>query len=74
MNAHEQDTMKKLLQQALPPADGSDEPSHDLWPDVLRKLDEKSAPVPWFDWALIGGLIVLAVSSPASIPMLLYYL
>lgn len=74
MNAREQDFMKKLLQQALPPEDGIDEPSHDLWPAVLRKLDEKPAPVPWFDWALIGGLTVLIVSFPAAIPMLLYYL
>jgi hypothetical protein len=32
------------------------------------------APVPWFDWALAGGLVLFAVASPVSIPVLLYYL
>jgi hypothetical protein len=30
--------------------------------------------VPWFDWALLGGLAVFAVSFPATIPVFLYYL
>lgn len=32
------------------------------------------AAVPWFDWALAGGLVLFAVASPVSIPVLLYYL
>jgi hypothetical protein len=30
--------------------------------------------VPWFDWALLAGLGVFAVSFPATIPVFLYYL
>jgi len=32
------------------------------------------AAVPWFDWALAGALVLFAVVSPVSIPVLLYYL
>ena len=81
MNAHDEDRIKQLLQQALPPADPAAEPARDLWPSVLRRLDAHSAaaaPGPlrqnWFDWALLAGLIVFAASFPATIPVFLYYL
>jgi hypothetical protein len=71
MNAHDEDRIKQLLRQALPPSD----------PSVLRRLDAHSAaaaPGPlrqnWFDWALLAGLIVFAASFPATIPVFLYYL
>jgi hypothetical protein len=69
---------KQLLKQSLPPVDSNAEPERDLWPAVLRRLDEDDAAprhwVPWFDWALLGGLAVFAVSFPATIPVFLYYL
>jgi hypothetical protein len=73
---------KQLLKQALQPVESSAELGRDLWPAVLRRLDEDTAQqrrsmgssVPWFDWALLGGLAVFAVSFPATIPVLLYYL
>lgn len=80
MSAHEDDRMKDLLRQALPPVETeSAEPERDLWPVVLRRLDAHPASQPrsrwvWFDWALAAGLAVVAVSFPASIPLLLYYL
>jgi hypothetical protein len=79
MNAHEperteMDRLKKLLQQALPPIEGEPEPSRDLWPAVLKRLDARPAATPWFDWALLAGLVGLAAFFPASIPVLLYYL
>jgi len=74
MNEHEQDRMKKLLQQALPPVEADAEPSRDLWPAVLRRMDAKPAAPPWFDWALLAGLVGLAAFFPASIPVFLYYL
>lgn len=71
------DRIKQLLKQALPPVELSAGPERDLWPAVLRRLDgdavERHA-VPWFDWALLGGLAVFAVSFPATIPVFLYYL
>jgi hypothetical protein len=73
--------IKQLLQQGLPPVAPDSEPSRDLWPALLRRLDAEPAPIrvlprkiPWFDWALIAGLVVFAVSFPATIPVFLYYL
>jgi anti-sigma factor RsiW len=68
------DRMKKLLQEALPPLDGEPEPSRDLWPAVLRRLEARPAVPPWFDWALLAGLLGLAGLFPSAIPVLLYYL
>jgi hypothetical protein len=84
MNAHDEEHMKKLLQQALPPVKGDSEQRRDLWPAVLRRLDARpAAPAltgwagfnsAWFDGALAVGLFGLAAFFPASIPLLLYYL
>jgi len=77
----DENQIKELLKQALSPVAPNAEPARDLWPQVLRRLDEDVAPhrvlphsMPWFDWALIAGLVVFAVSFPATIPVFLYYL
>ena len=72
MNGNDQERMKKLLRQAMPPLEG--EPGRDLWPAVLKRMDAAPTSPPWFDWALLGGLVGLAALFPASIPVLLYYL
>lgn len=72
MNAHDEERIKQLLRQALPPT-GDSEPAHDLWPAMLQRLDAKPAP-PWFDWALAGGLAVCLAAFPAVIPVFLYCL
>ena len=79
MNAHDQDNpemdrMKKLLQQSVPPVGAEHEPQRDLWPAMLRRMDAKPAMPPWFDWALLAGLVGLAGFFPAAIPVFLYYL
>jgi hypothetical protein len=78
MNAHDENQIKQLLKQSLPPVESNAESGRDLWPAVLRRLDEDAASlrhrVPWFDWALLGALAVFAVSFPATIPVFLYYL
>jgi hypothetical protein len=74
MNEDEQERMKKLLQQALPPVEADGGPSRDLWLAVLRRMDASPAALPWFDLALVAGLLGLAAFFPASIPVLLYYL
>ena len=83
MNAHDEERIKQLLKQALPPVEGSPEPARDLWPAMLQRLNARpdtrpaarpAAAVPWFDWALAGGVVAFVVFFPASIPMLLYYL
>jgi hypothetical protein len=74
MNADDQDGLEKLLKGALPRVDASAEPSRDLWPELLKRLDARPAPVPWFDWALAAGIVALIAIFPAWIPVLLYYL
>jgi len=74
MKPHDEDRIKRMLQEALPPIEDQVEPTRDLWPAVLRKLDQKSGAPPWFDLALAAGLLGLTAFFPASIPVLLYYL
>lgn len=45
----------------------------DLWPQMLRRLDERSASVPWLDWALLGLLATLLLAVPDAIPIFLYH-
>ena len=73
MNPHDDDRMRQLLHHALPPVSEL-EPTRDLWPALLRKLDVHPAIPSWIDWALVAGLIVFAACAPASVPVLLYYL
>jgi hypothetical protein len=67
MSAHEEDRIQQLVRQALPPVNGesgpASEPSIDLWPAVLRRLDEKHAaqpaqshsPLSWYGWVRRGS-------------------
>jgi hypothetical protein len=72
--APELERVKDLLKDAMPRIANDAEPARDLWPDVLRRVDRHPLQVPWFDWALAGGLIVLAAAFPSAIPVFLYYL
>jgi hypothetical protein len=74
MNVHQEDRLKEILREALPPMQGEPDATRDLWPAVLKRLNEKPAMPPWFDWALLGGLIGLAAFFPSAIPIFLYYL
>jgi hypothetical protein len=80
MNKQEEGRIKQILRESLPPVDPEVEPARDLWPAVLRRIDADPAAAPglprqnWFDWALLAGLVVFAVSFPATIPVFLYYL
>lgn len=73
MNAPEDERMKQFLKNVLPPI-GDTEPSRDLWPRMLLRLEAQPAAPPWFDWALAGGVAVFALFVPAAIPVFLYYL
>ena len=75
MNSEENNQeLKDLLKQAIPPAQDK-ELRRDLWPQILRKLEEHPAlHVPWFDWALAAILCAVLVFFPGSIPALLYHL
>jgi hypothetical protein len=69
---------KELMRSALRPVGGEPELHRDLWPAMLRRMDEHAsrgpASVPWFDWALGGALLAFAAIVPRTIPVILYYL
>jgi hypothetical protein len=80
MNEPEMKKLAYLLKQSVRPV--SADLSRDLWPQMLRRLDERSAnrpwfatlaSVPWFDWALLAVLLVGVCAFPKSIPIWLYH-
>ena len=76
MNEHDQERIKQLLKNSLPPVSGrvDAELPHDLWPAMLKRLDARPAAVPWFDWALLAAVAACLAFFPAAIPVLLYHL
>jgi hypothetical protein len=76
MSNEEIKNMKELLKQTVAPVPDT-ELRRDLWPEMLRKLDEQPLPVlrvPWFDWVLAAILSAVLIFFPGSIPALLYHL
>lgn len=68
--------VKALLKSVIAPVRDT-ELRRDLWPQMLRKLDEQPFPVnkiPWFDWALAALLGAALFFFPGTIPALLYHL
>jgi hypothetical protein len=41
---------------------------------MLRRLAERPAELPWFDWALLAVLPVWFLFFPETIPIMLYHL
>jgi len=69
----ELEQMRKLLKSALP-ALSDTEPHRDLWPQMLRRLEQAPVRVPWWDWALLAGAIVAICAFPGVLPALLFHL
>jgi hypothetical protein len=65
--------MEALLKGLISPVKDT-ELRRDLWPQMLRKLDEQPSRVPWFDWALAAILCAVLLLFPGTIPALLYHL
>jgi hypothetical protein len=68
--------MKGLLKQAVAPVQDA-ELRRDLWPQMLRKLEEQPLPIhniPWFDWALASLAAAALLFFPGLIPALFYHL
>lgn len=63
----------KRLQDAMPPTPQT-ELERDLWPQMLRRMDQQAPRISIWDWAaaalLLGGCLFL----PSVIPVLLYHL
>jgi hypothetical protein len=72
MNNKEDERIQTLLKQAMPPVEN--ELERDLWPSMLRRLEQRAAAVPWFDWALLALLLLGFFFLPGTIPVLLYHL
>ena len=64
--------IREKLRDALPPVGA--ELRRDLWPDMLRRLEQSPVRVPWFDWALLAISGAAAIFFPALIPALAYHL
>lgn len=73
MNDRNDEKLRELLRRAIAPV-ADPELKHDLWPQMLQKLDEQGIRVPWFDWALIALLAVLLLLFPEAIPVLAFHL
>jgi hypothetical protein len=86
MSEQEQKKVADLLKQSLSPV--RSDLNRDLWPEMLRRLDERStsrswlaalfsdaAPssVPWFDWGALAVLIIGVCAFPSAIPIWLYH-
>ena len=76
--SHEENNneMKELLKQAVAPLQDT-ELRRDLWPLLLRKLDEQPLTlpaVPWFDWVLASLAAAALLFFPGVIPALFYHL
>ena len=76
MTNEEIKNMKELLNQAVAPVSDT-ALRRDLWPQMLRKLEEQPLPihnVPWFDWALASLAGAALLFFPGLIPALFYHL
>jgi hypothetical protein len=73
MNHQNDDDLRDLLKQSIPPA-ADPELRRDLWPQMLEKLSRQPIRVPWFDWALAALAGAALIFFPGVIPALLYHL
>jgi hypothetical protein len=66
--------VRRLLKNAIRPVN-KPELEHDLWPRMLKKLDEQATlRLSWFDWVLAAALVVSCVLFPGVLPGLFYNL
>jgi hypothetical protein len=73
MNQKNDKDIQELLKQAITPWSDT-QLRRDLWPEMLKRLDEQPVRVPWFDWALAALLSAALLLFPGAIPALLYHL
>lgn len=70
--------VEQVLRSVMPRVSEEPDLDRDLWPAMLQRMDRENvrsaARVPWFDWALAGGLVAFAALAPRTIPVILYYL
>lgn len=67
-----EDEIRAALRAAFPPVDIG--LRRDLWPAMLRRLEGPRRRIPWYDWALVGGMAGVTVIFPKLILLLAYHL
>lgn len=67
------DELNKIVREALPPI-GDTELQRDLWPQMLRRLDQRSPRVHWLDWALAAAVLVSFFVFPEAVLGFFYQL
>ena len=70
MNDLNDEKLRELLRGAVAPIADTNL-KQDLWPQMLRKLDEQTIQSSWLDWALIALLPLWFFLFPEVIPALL---
>jgi hypothetical protein len=74
MNHPNDEELRELLKESIAPAKDT-ELQRDLWPEMLKRLDQQQpVRIPWFDWALAALLSGALLLFPGLIPALLYHL
>ena len=73
MNKENDERLRKLLRSAIAPLENP-ELKRDLWPLMLRKLDERPIRADWLDWALAALVMLWCFVFPEVIAGLLYHL
>ena len=63
----------ELVRAAMAPGRNG-ELQRDLWPEMSRKLRERTIRLSWLDWGLAAALLALLFFFPGAIPGLLYLL
>lgn len=74
MKQDEDKKIQELVRRAIPQVRDA-ELQRDLWPQMLKKLQEPTGvQVPWFDWVLLALVVVFFGRFPKLILILLYHL
>jgi len=58
----------------IDPAVPDRELQRDLWPAMLRKLDQDPVKVPWYDWGLAAVLAGVLIFFPKILLLFAYHL
>ena len=72
-DGHELDFIRKQLRTALPPWPDV-ELETDLWPRMLRRLEETPVRFGWFETLLAGLIALVFAVFPQLIPVVFYHL
>jgi hypothetical protein len=72
MQEHDDTKIRKALKLAFPAVDR--ELPRDLWPLMLRRMNQPDPGIPWYDWVLAGAVIVAFVFFPKLALLLAYHL